>query len=63
MKRWRKEETQMKSKKFNTVKQFYDGGLWGESRVRAAVVKGWITEDEFFEITGTSFDEQEVGTL
>lgn len=42
----------MKSKKFNTVKKFYDGGLWGISRVRAAVEKGWITKEEFFEITG-----------
>lgn len=56
MKRWRKEETQMKSKKFNTVKQFYDGGLWGESRVRAAVVKGWITAEEYKEITGEDYE-------
>ena len=46
----------MKSKKFETVKKFYDGGLWGISRVRAAVVKGWITEEEFFEITGEAYE-------
>lgn len=46
----------MKSKKFNTVKQFYDGGLWGESRVRAAVVKGWITAEEYKEITGEDYE-------
>lgn len=46
----------MKSKKFNIVKQFYDGGLWGEGRVRAAVAKGWITPDEYQEIIGERYD-------
>ena len=51
------------SKKFNIVKKYYDSGLWGISRVRAAVAKSWITEAEFFEITGTPFLEQEVEAL
>lgn len=34
------------SKKFNTVKNFYDKGLWNERMVRDAVTKNWITEEE-----------------
>ena len=39
------------SKNFYKVKNYYDQGLWKISRVRQAVTKGWITEEEFFEIT------------
>ena len=38
--------------KFEKVKNYYDSGLWDISRVRNAVFKNWITEGEFFEITG-----------
>lgn len=49
------------SEKFEKVKGYYctfvDGRrLWDESRVRNAVVKGWITEEEFRLITGTEYD-------
>lgn len=40
------------SKKFNTVKNYYDNHLWNLTMVRNSVVKGWITEAEFTEITG-----------
>ncbi len=40
------------SAKFNKVKQWYDLKMWSEGRVHNAVVKGWITEAEFQEITG-----------
>lgn len=40
------------SKYFNLVKHNYDKGLWSEARVRNAVEKGWITEEEFTIITG-----------
>lgn len=43
------------SPKFEKVKSYYDKGLWKESRVREAVVKGWITEAEFEEITGQPY--------
>lgn len=43
------------SKKFYKVKDYYDKGLWKESRVREAVIKGWITEEEFTEITGIPY--------
>lgn len=40
------------SAKFFKVKEYYDKGLWKESRVREAVIKGWITEAECKEILG-----------
>ncbi len=40
------------SKHFWDVKNWYDDGIWKISRVRNAVVKGWITAEEFYEITG-----------
>lgn len=45
----------MKSKKYSIVKQYFDGGLWGITRVRAAVAKGWITVKEYKEITGEDY--------
>ncbi len=43
------------SKNYEKVKGFYGKKLWDETRVRNAVVKGWITEEEFAEITGTEY--------
>ena len=43
------------SDKFDTVMSYYRRGLWDESRVRNAVVKGWITSSEFKEITGQDY--------
>ena len=40
------------SKHYKLVKRNYDNGFWDISKVRDAVVKGWITEAEFEEITG-----------
>lgn len=45
------------SPKFDKVKSYYDKGLWKISRVKEAVVKGWITADEFEEITGIPYEE------
>lgn len=42
----------MHSEKFEKVKFYYDTGRWSISKVRDAVVKGWITAEEFTEITG-----------
>lgn len=41
--------------KYELVKQCYDNGLWSIERVRNAVVKKWITADEFREITGEDY--------
>ncbi|MCD8089925.1 MAG: XkdX family protein, partial [Clostridiales bacterium] len=35
------------SRKYNTVKNYYDRGLWSISRVGDAVTKGWITAEEY----------------
>ena len=43
------------SAKFEQVKSFYDMGVWSETKLRNAVVKGWITQDEFKAITGKNY--------
>lgn len=43
------------SKYFEKVKKYYDEGFWNDIRVRNAVLKGWITEEEFEEITGIKY--------
>lgn len=43
------------SPKFNKVKKYFDNGLWNITMVRNAVVKGWITEEEFTLITGEEY--------
>lgn len=45
------------SAKFNKVKNYYGRGLWNETRVANAVVKEWITADEYEEITGNPYVE------
>ena len=40
------------SEKFYLVKDYYEAGLWKKKAVRNAVIRGWITEEEFEEITG-----------
>ena len=45
------------SKNYEKVKTYYDKGLWSIERVRQAVVKGWITEEEFTEITSILYEE------
>lgn len=44
------------SPKFNKVKGYYDNGLWNKTMVRNAVVKGWITAEEYQEITGEEYE-------
>lgn len=43
------------SKNYSKVKTWYDMGMWNETRVRNAVKMGWITEEEFKEITGKDY--------
>lgn len=47
------------SKHFKMVKGYYDSGLWGIERVRNAVLKGWITAEEYKIITGEDFAQVE----
>lgn len=48
----------MHSKKFEKVKNYYDSGFWTLAMVRNAVVKGWITAEEYREITGKDFESE-----
>ena len=43
--------------KYDKVKYYYDNGYWSIQRVRDAVVKGWITAEQFEEITGEPYEE------
>ena len=45
------------SKMYEKIKEYYNTGLWSEERVRNMVVKGVITEEEFYEITGEIYNE------
>lgn len=44
------------SPKYEKVKEYFNKGLWNEEMVRNAVVKGWITEEEYAEIVGKNYD-------
>lgn len=46
----------MHSEKFELVKSYYDSGMWGKKAVKNAVKKGWITADEYKEITGEDYE-------
>lgn len=43
------------SKNYSKVKKYYKTGAWDVVKVRNAVVMGWITEEEFEEITNISY--------
>lgn len=43
------------SPNFDKVKFYYDHGLWTIDQLRKAIEKGWITEEEYFEITGENY--------
>ena len=45
------------SAKFETVKKFFDMGMWTEQQVRNAVIKSWITAEEFETITGKNYSK------
>ena len=44
------------SNNYTKVKGFYSRKLWDEDRVRDAVVKNWITKEEFKEITDKNYE-------
>ena len=43
------------SKKYAKVKYYYDNGIWSIGRVYDAVGQGWITPEEYKEITGQDY--------
>jgi len=44
------------SEKFETIKKYYSIGAWNKTRVKNAVVKGWITQEEYRIITGEDYE-------
>lgn len=40
---------------FEKIKKYYQDGLWNETKVRNAVVKGKITAEEYKLITGKDY--------
>ena len=46
--------------KFEKVKLYYEKGLWDKSRIRNAVIKGWITAEEYENIVGEPYEEDTV---
>lgn len=44
------------SPKFNKVKKYYDEGSWNKARVRNAVIKNWITAEEYEQIIGEVYE-------
>lgn len=47
----------MNSKNYAKVKNYYERGYWDIRKVYDAVTHGWITPDEFTEITGRPYEE------
>ena len=46
--------------KFDKVNEYYINGLWNINRVKNAVIKQWITEEEFELITGKTYGESKL---
>ena len=46
------------SNNYEKVKRFYLTNMWSVSRVRDAVAKNWISEEEFEEITGEVYNPE-----
>lgn len=44
------------SAKFEQVKKFYDSGVWSLIHVKNAVLKGWITAEEYKAITKKDYE-------
>ncbi len=43
------------SEKYELVKYYYDEELWDKKKVKRAVVKNWITAEEYELITGEPY--------
>lgn len=43
------------SKKYEEVKEFYDTKRWGKKAVKNAVVRKWITAEEYEIIVGEEY--------
>lgn len=47
----------MASTKFEKVRDYYGRKLWTKAWVKDAVVKGWITAEEYETITGDIYEQ------
>lgn len=47
------------SAKYKKLRWYYIRGYWSAKMLADAVVKGWITEDEYEEITGEAYESDE----
>ena len=47
----------MAKSKYQRVKEYYREGYWTLNMTRNAVVKKWITVEQFKEITGHDYEE------
>ena len=52
----RRRITMEHSKNYSKVKLWYRMKMWNETKVRNAVKMGWITKEEFAEITGKDYE-------
>lgn len=43
------------SKYYEKIRSYYDSGLWDKKRIQNAVIKEWITKDEYYDITNELF--------
>lgn len=41
--------------KYERLKRYYEKGLWNKEMIRNAVIKKWLTEEEYKEITGEDY--------
>ena len=44
--------------KYDIVKRYYSLKFWNLEKVKNAVIKGWITPQQFEEITGIPYEEE-----
>lgn len=44
------------SEKFYVIKEYWDSGRWKLKAMRNAVSRGWITSEEYEEITGLPYN-------
>lgn len=40
---------------YERIKKYYELGVWSKERVRQAVVKGWLSAEEYRGITGEDY--------
>ena len=43
------------SDNFEMLERFFDEGLWDQKRLKNAVIKNWITKEEYKLITGEDY--------